>query len=250
MRCARVTRRALGLSLVLAAAAAREARADEQTETPGPPRGLEGDKESLPLAPEAVAPPPINNSYIQYGVAFTAEFVATAGPMCDVGEGGASFGQSAASESSVGLQPCILGSGGGLAARVGYRSAGPWYIGGAYEVSKQDPNKIYRLALLQQLRVEARYYLYRGLDTQPFLGAAAGAAGYGNEWGVQAYGPSASVSIGAETQISRRTVVSAGLTYRAIAFLDRFTDPSRTERAPGLAHFVGLELALEARDPL
>jgi hypothetical protein len=234
-------------SLVLAAASAN---ADEQIETPGPPRGVETGTESLPLAPEAPAPPPLNTSYLQYGVAFTAEVLASAGPMCEVGAGGASFGQSASPDSSGGLSPCVIGSGGGLAARVGYRSAGPLYLGGAYEVSKQDPNKIYRLALLQQLRVETRYYFYRGLDTQPYLGAAAGAAGYGNEWGIQTYGPSISIGGGAEAQISRRTVVSFGLTYRAIAFLNRFTDPSRTERAPGLAHFVGLDLALEARDPL
>jgi hypothetical protein len=232
------------------ALAGGSARADEPIETSGPPRGVETAAETLPLAPETVAPPPLNTSYLQYGVAFTAEVVASAGPMCDVGTGGTSFGQSATPDSTGGLSPCVLGSGGGLAARVGYRSAGPWYLGGAYEVSKQDPNKIYRLALLQQLRVETRYYLYRGLDTQPYFGAAAGAAGYGNEWGIQAYGPSISITGGVEAQISRRAVVSVGLTYRAIAFLNHFTDPSRTDRAPGLAHFVGLDLALEARDPL
>ena len=77
-------------------------------------------------------PPPTNVVYVQYGVAFTTEVVTAAGPMCD--------------NRAV---PCILGPGGGVAIRAGWRGTGPWYLGGAYELSKQDPNKLLRLAWLE-----------------------------------------------------------------------------------------------------
>src|SRR5579859_4174952 len=87
-------------------------------------RAQEGSAELEPgeLPASASTPPPLHVTYLQYGVGFTGEFVTTPGPMCP----------------SQAAQPCILGSGGGVAVRVGWRSAGPLYLGGAYELSKQE----------------------------------------------------------------------------------------------------------------
>ena len=180
---------------------------------------------------QVTTPPPLNTPYLQYGVSFTAEFVANAGRMCpDIGD-------------------CILGSGGGLAARIGRRSAGPWYFGAAYELSKQDPNRLYRLAILQQLRGEARYYVGTGKDTQPYGSFGAGVAGYGNEWGIDTFGPNLFVAIGLETQLSRLTVVGIALAYRAM-YLREFTDPTGKLRQSGFAQLIGIDVSLEGRDPL
>jgi hypothetical protein len=201
------------------------------------PARADVDEANLPLTRE-VGPPPVNTSYVQYGIAFTGEAVASAGPMCDVPTpvGGAPV-------------PCVFGSGGGIAIRVGWRNAGPWYLGGTYELTKQDPNKIFRLAILQQLRAEGRYYLYRGVDTQPYGSLAVGLAGYGNLWGIDTAGPLLSVGVGAETQISRRMVFGLAIAYRAMYFTP-FTDSSQTGRPGGIAHVVAFDFSLEARDPL
>jgi len=180
---------------------------------------------------EASKPPPLNIPYLQYGAALAAESVLSAGNIC---------GSS--------TQPCILGSGAGVGVRVGLRTAGPFYFGGAYELSKQDPGKLYRLAILQQLRFEVRYYVETGRDVQPVLIAGAGAAGYGNEWGVDTFGPVATFGIGAEAQITRTTVVGVYLAYRAM-YLKAFTDPSHSDREAGVAQLLALEFDLGARDP-
>jgi hypothetical protein len=218
--------RALGLvSLFAVLALAAHARADERA-----PELTDSDVTSPQLA-APVAPPPLNTPFLQYGVAFTAEFVPSAGPMCPT------------------ARECILGSGGGIAARVGRRSAGPWYFGGAYELSKQDPNKLYRLATLQQLRGEARYYISTGRDTQPYGAFGAGFVGYGNEGSFDTYGPMAFLAIGIETQISRRTVVGIAIAYRAMFFRD-FNDPLDETRRAGVAQIFGIDVSLEGRDPL
>src|SRR5262249_12267815 len=117
----------------------------------------------------------------------------------------------------------------------------------------QDPNKLFRLAILQQLRFEARYYLTTGRDTQPYGVLGGGAAGYGNEGGISTYGPCLLAAVGLETQLSRRTVVGVALGYRLIEFA-RFTDSSGAQRGPekqgALAQLFGIELVLEGRDPL
>jgi hypothetical protein len=193
----------------------------------------------LPITSPATAPPS-SARYLQYGIAFTGEFIGpltSAGPMCDEAR-------------HLGGEQCILASGGGVAIRVGMRRAGPWYFGGAYELSKQDPNKLYRLAILHQLRGEARYYLRPELQTQPFLTGGVGVAGYGNEFDPRdTHGPLAFLGLGAETQISRRTVFVFGVSYRAILF-SRFVDSSGATRPSGVATMLGVDLALEARDPL
>jgi hypothetical protein len=200
---------------------------------------------SLALAEEAttddevssLTPPPINTPYLQYGVSFTGELVTSAGPMCSTA-------------GVPGGPPCILGSGGGVAVRVGRRAAGPWYIGGAYELSKQDPSNLYRLATLQQVRGELRYYIPTGWVTTPYASAGLGLAGYGNEGGIDTAGPLAFGAFGAEVQLSRRTVAGIALAYRTIYFWP-FEDPTRLfRRDAGVAQMIGLDLILEARDPL
>ncbi len=179
---------------------------------------------------EIAPPPPSHVVYFQYGVAFTTEQVIAPGPICD----------------NVGV-PCILGAGGGIVVRAGYRSIGPFYIGGAYELTKQDPNKLYRIALLQQARGEGRYYFDTARVTQPYLSAGLGVAGYGNEWKIDTWGPSGSVGAGLEYQLTRRTVVGIALNYRVLYF-GRFVDTARSDRDPGLAQLFGIDLVLEQRD--
>jgi hypothetical protein len=181
------------------------------------------------------AVPPLELRYLQYGVALTAELVTAPGPIC----GG---------PSAMGA-PCILGSGGGLAGRAGYRFPGAWYFGGSYEFSKQDPSQLYRLAILQQLRAEARYYIVTSRATEPYLSASAGAFGYGNAWGVDLWGPMASLGAGVEFQITRTRVIGLGLTYRLL-YTTPFTDSGNTHRDAGIAQIFGIDIVLEARDPL
>jgi hypothetical protein len=177
-------------------------------------------------------PPPTNVVYVQYGVAITAETVTAAGPICD----------------NVAV-PCILGPGGGVAVRVGWRGTGAFNFGGAYELSKQDPNKLFRLAILQQARAEGRYYFVSGRDTEPYIATGVGVAGYGNEWTIDTWGPSAFLGLGLETQITRKTVVGVALAYRLLYF-QRFTDTTGAPRDAGVAQLVGLDFVLEQRDPI
>src|ERR1700733_11958987 len=186
-----------------------------------PPRRDDGT--ALPM--QSTVPPPTGNTFVQYGVAFTTEVVATPGKMC--------------SSTSV---PCILGSGGGIVfPRIGWREAGPWYIGGAYEISKQEANTLFRLAILQQLRGEARYYFLSGQILTPFVGASAGVAGYGEEWALDTFGPEGAVPLGVEAQVSRGTVVGLALNYRAMYF-HPFVDSSGTTRDGSVAQLFGLDL--------
>lgn len=181
---------------------------------------------------EKAPPPPSHVVYFQYGVAFTTEQILAPGPICD----------------STGA-PCILGAGGGIVARGGWRSTGPLYIGLAYELTKQDPNKLYRIALLQQARAEARYYFMTARVTEPYLSASAGVAGYGNQWSIDTWGPGGSLGAGVEYQITRRTVVGLGVGYRLI-YLSRFTDTAGTDRVAGIAQLFGFDLVLEQRDAI
>jgi hypothetical protein len=180
----------------------------------------------------SAAAPPERHAYIQYGVAFTAEYVPSAGPIC-----------------SDTTNPCILGSGGGIAVRVGWRPGEEWYFGGAYELSKQDPNQLYRLGILQQARVEGRRYFPTNRTASPFIVAGVGLAGYGNEWAIDTWGPSAMVGAGLELQFPSGTVVGFSLVYRPI-YLRSFVDTIPLARDGGFAHFLGFELALEKQDAL
>jgi hypothetical protein len=214
--------------------------------SPAPPQRGPGDgtspalpergpgEEPLDLPAESKIPPPVGNPFIQYGVAFTTEFVATPGRMCS--------GLSAS-------QPCILGSGGGVVfPRIGWRSAGAWYAGLAVEFTKQDAFTLYKLPILQQYRLEGRYYFLIGQVLTPYVGASGGLAAYGDTWTVQTFGPDASLSFGVEAQVARGTVVALVFDYRTIYFKS-FVDTANTTRESSVAQFLGLDLQLEVRDP-
>lgn len=179
-----------------------------------------------------VDPPPRGKPYVQFGVAFTVEGVVSPGPIC-----------------SVPVDPCILGSGGGVSARVGWRPTENVYIGGAYEFSKQDPSRLYRLGILQQARAELREYIPTGHSIAPFILAGLGLAGYGDEWNVDTWGPTASLGAGVEVELSGRSLIGLSLAYRPI-YLHAYEDSSTLSHDAGIAHLVGLELALEAQDAL
>lgn len=183
-------------------------------------------------------PPSSSFDYLQYGVAFAAETVASAGDVCP----------------SRATAPCIFGSGGGLAVRVGYRARGPWYVGGAYESSRHDSSNLMRFAILQQLRAESRFYLDQGQRLTPYLQGGGGVAIYGNEWGSETGGITTHLGAGFELQLSRTAVVGASAVYRPFLFRG-WTDGAGQRRADrylgfGLAHVVSLELVFEIRDPL
>lgn len=189
-------------------------------------------------AGEAPEPPPISVDEFHYGVAVAFETVASAGDVCPSGA----------------VAPCILGSGGGVAIRFGYRSQSPWYLGGAYEFSRQNASNLLRLPILQQLRAETRYYFDRGKRLTGYAEAVIGAAAYGSEWGIETGGVVSGLGGGFEFEVSRTAVVGATLLYQPLV-LRRWTDTAGQRRADaalgfGLAQMVGLELTLALRDPL
>lgn len=184
-----------------------------------------------------------DSHFLQYGVSFVAENVAKAADVCPTSAAGT---------------PCILGSGFGATIRVGYRSRGPWYFGGAYEFSHHDSANLLRLAILQQVRAEARYYFAQGTRLTPYGSGALGAMIYGNEWGAKSGGPLASLGVGAEYQADESVVFGLALAWRTLVFRKwRDTDSQgidlwRADRylGFGLGHLIALELTLEVRDPL
>jgi hypothetical protein len=190
---------------------------------------------SAPPVPAAasegvLAPPPSQHSYVQFGVGLAAEVVGSPGPIC------------------TNVSNCILGSGGGLVIRVGWRPEGRWYVGGAYEVSKQDPNQLYRLGILQQLRAEARRYFPTGRETSPFVLVGAGASGYGDEWRVDTWGINATLGGGIEIELGA-AVLAISMAYRPMYF-EGWSDTSGIPHDAGVAHFLSLEVSIEAQDQL
>jgi hypothetical protein len=189
-------------------------------------------------AQESQRPPPNNVEYFQYGVAVAVEKLASGGDVCPPNA----------------KTPCILGSGGGLALRMGYRSRGPWYIAGVYEFTRMDSGNLLRLAILQQLRGEGRFYLDAGNRLTPYGTLGFGAAFYGNEWNVSTGGPTLSAGVGLEFQVTQSTVIGCALGYHAF-LLHNWIDSAGQSRADrylgfGLTHTVGFELTLELRSPL
>ena len=184
-------------------------------------------------------PPPISAHYLQYGVALTGETVVSAGQVCP---------------RTMSSLPCILSDGGGLTVRVGYRGRGAWYLGGAYEFSRQDSANLLRLAILQQLRAELRLYLTRVTRLAPYVGASVGGAIYGNEWGLDTWGAASAFGLGLEFQVTPSIVLNVGALYRQL-LLRSWTDGAGQPRATGpldfgLAHMVALEFGFEIREPL
>jgi hypothetical protein len=192
----------------------------------------------------ASKPEHLAQAFIQYGLAFTGEVVASAGPMCSV----------------AGTSGCILGTGGGLALRVGRRLRSPLYIGAAYEFAKMDSSQLYRLGILQQARAEGRYYVATGYALEPYFMASVGAVAYGNLWGIDTGGPALGLGIGAEIQLSTYLVVGLLVSYRPLFFAQFHDSSQMTPSLPncstdpschpaGFAHLIGFDLVLETRDP-
>jgi len=174
----------------------------------------------------------LQTGFVQYGAALAAELVASAGAICP----------------PTSSSPCIIGSGGGLALRVGYRFHAPWYLGVAYEFSKQDAHKAMHVATLQQMRGEARAYLpVRGMFV-PFATAGAGFVTYGSEFAVETLGAMVFLGAGLEIQLSRTSMLTFVATYRPMV-LTTWEDTTRAERPTGLLSMIGLEVALEQRVP-
>lgn len=170
-------------------------------------------------------PPPISSHYIQYGVALTSETVVSEAGVC-------------------GTEPelrCILDDGGGLTLRIGYRSRGPWYFGGAYELSRQDSSNFLRLAILQQLRVETRYHLSQFTRVSPYLSGTLGPAVYGNEWAVHTWGMVFGVGAGLEWQVTPTLVFDLSLNYRPL-LLRNWTEGGLPVRGDGVWDFGFLQL--------
>lgn len=177
-------------------------------------------------------PPPLHVEYLQYGVALAAEVKVNDGASCP--------------DPGPGTKPCILGSGGGLTIRGGYRAPGPWYFGGAYEFVKMDSGNLYRLGIFQQLRAEMRYLPDIGYRAQPYASGGLGGVAYGNEWGVETGGAVAFAGVGVEVEVSRVALVGFGAVYRPV-LIAGWTDTAGQQRPLGLAQFLGLEFLLELR---
>jgi hypothetical protein len=186
-----------------------------------------------PVLPTSRHPPPLHVEFAQYGVALTATIVASPGATCG---------------SDV-KPPCILGSGGGLVLRGGYRSPGPWYIGGAYEFTKMDSGNLYRLGIFQQIRAELRYLVDFGSRATPYLGWGVGGLLYGNEWGVETAGALVFAGGGVEVEVSRVALIGLGIVYRP-ALIAGWKDTAGIERPTGIAQFFGIDLQLAVRTEL
>ncbi|MBN2195909.1 MAG: hypothetical protein JW751_24035 [Polyangiaceae bacterium] len=183
-------------------------------------------------------PPPINVHFLQSGVGLAAQLVPSAGTVCPADAN----------------TPCILGGGVGLAVRVGHRARTPYYLGGAYEVTRHDSSNLHRLAILQQIRAEARRYVDFGTRLVPYGLVGLGAAVYGNEFGVETGGFVGTLALGAEYQLSRAAAAGWALGYRPLV-VRRWTDSAGELRADGpagfgIAHMIGLEFTIEMRRQL
>lgn len=186
-------------------------------------------------APERPRPPPLHLEYAQYGVAFAVETVLSPGATCPD-----------PNTAKVPPKPCILGSGGGLTIRGGYRAPGPWYFGGAYEFTKLDSHNLFRLGIFQQLRAEMRYQPDVGYRASPYVQWGVGGVLYGNEWGAETGGGQLFAGLGVEVEVSRLAVVGMGLVYRP-TLLASWKDSAGQERPLGVAQFLGVDLILEVR---
>jgi len=184
------------------------------------------------VAAPNIAPPEnrLETGYLQYGAALSAEFLASPGAICPEGM-------------SV---PCVIGSGGGVGARAGYRFHAPLYLGMAYEFSKHDAHKSIDLAILQQVRAETRYFLPVPGGYRPFLTAGLGAVGYGSKWGLDTVGGMALIGFGLEIEFTGSSLMSLILSYRPV-LLTNWRDSALLDRPTGVLSLVGLEVGFEQR---
>jgi len=198
------------------------------------PASARADVTPANVAPPNIAPPEnrLDTGYVQYGGALSAEFLASSGGICPEGM-------------SV---PCVIGSGGGLGVRAGYRFHAPFYLGMAYEFSKHDAHKAIYLAILQQVRAETRYFLPVPGPYRPFLTAGVGAVGYGSQWSLEAVGGMALIGFGLEVEFTSSSLMSLILSYRPI-LLKNWQDSALLDRPTGVLSLVGLEVGFEQRMP-
>lgn len=203
-----------------------------------PAQPTEGPKLAKRSASDPIRPPPLHVEYAQYGVAILALVNLDSGAMC-----GKSVHSSSAPQA---VAPCILGSGGGLVIRAGYRSPGPWYIGGAYAFAKMDSSDLFRLGILQQLWGEMRYLPDTGTRIAPFATWGVGAVAYGNEWGVETGGTMIFGGGGLQFEVSRVAVIGLGFVYKP-ALIAAWTDTAGYHRPAGVAQFLGFDFQLEVR---
>jgi hypothetical protein len=220
-----------------AAAAPADAPPAEPTAPPAPPPvDLELTRDPVPMSsttPFQPKPPPLHVEYLQYGVALAANARLASGATCPEDA----------------EAPCILGGGGGLVVRVGWRPPGPWYVGSAYEFANMDSGNLYRLGILQQLRVEMRYMPETGLRTAPYASWGLGGFGYGNEWGVETGGAVACAGGGVEFEVTRFALVGVAASYSPM-LIAGWTDTADQRRELSLAHFMRFELVFELRSEL
>lgn len=223
-----VARSVLVASLAVLLASAGTARAE-------PPATANADP---PAA--APRPHPLHPEYAQYGLAINALVNASAGAVCGHGVRAPGGGSDA---------PCIFGSGGGLVIRGGYRSPGPWYIGGAYAFAKLDSSNLFRLGIFQQLWAELRYLPDTGYRASPYAAFGLGGVTYGNEWGVETGGAMIFAGGGLEFEVSRLAVLGVGVVYKP-TLVAGWTDTAGIVRPAGVVHFFGFEVQLEVRSEL
>lgn len=205
------------------------ARVAAETDVP-PGRNGSGSLERLIPRDQHI---PLELQYVQYGVSIGAMGIIDAGVPCSQSPG----------------EPCILGSGGGLAVRGGARTSPRWYWGGAYEFARTDSSNLYRLGIFQSLLAEVRYHPLTGYRTSPFLVARLGGCGYGSEWAVETGGGVAGIGAGFEFEVSRDALIGLSLTYRP-ALLAGWRDTAGIARETGLVQFWGLEFHFELRSDL
>jgi len=121
--------------------------------------------------------------------------------------------------------------------------------GGAYEFSKQDPNNLYRLGILQQdsRRVPALLADRVPYEPRSVLIAAPGLAAYVTS-GPRTPGLSpGAIGVGIELELSTVLHLGVAVAYRPL-YLLAWVDSSTTRHDAGVAHIVGIELAIEAQD--
>jgi hypothetical protein len=180
---------------------------------------------------DAPQPAPDNQVSAHYGVGIVAEIPASTGRLCDD------------------TNPCILGSGAGVAARLGFDTPNRRLLGIVYSVTKQDSAKLYRLATLQQLRAEGRLGFNTHRIFEPFVLGGLGAAAYGNEWAIDTYGPLISLGVGGRLEVAHAAFVALSLNYRGFRSV-AFTDDSGVSRPVALVQLVGFDISFETLDKL
>lgn len=227
----RVRLLALELALVAAfAGASRQALAEPKS----PQGGVEAapvDRAAAAPVTETIPPPPTPRDWLQVGAALISESVTAAGGVCP----------------DRAREACILGSGGGAALRGGRRFQSGIWAGGVYSFSRHDAANLIKLPILQQLRLEGRWYLRQGYRLTPYVVAGAGLGAYGSEWRAETFGPLATAGAGGEIELTQQVYAGIALSYRPL-FLGDWVDSAGQSRG-GLAHIIGLELTLETRGP-